>query len=311
MGADIVINGVKYAGGITYEEMEVVTLYLGKGVDNLTVQNTSSAIHFVDLGDGNDVVYVKDISGPFLIHGKNGSDKVIVSSDEYKLENISALLGFDGGDGESDELILNNTGDTDTDDVLNVTRFVVEVPSMQLGESSTRVPSVSYLLNFRRATGGSFTLGVVDPLQSSLEPKTLALAYPVGGNKYESATLIEAAIQRMVIPKDKELDSCGYAATSKCSNAVKVWPVADDAFAVFFLGERLGVDMELTLKTDNLTGFDEEMFLNVTKDIINATNDIIKQNSDVCYSNLELLTINMGDVADTVVNVRGTSNDYG
>ena len=298
MAQNVVINGEAQLDGIVYEEIEVIEINLGNGVDAVTVVDTSYAMHMLDLGKDDDSVLVHDISGPFIIHGREGSDAVTVESEEGKLDKIQALLAFDGGDEDegSDTLLLNNTADSDTDDVWNVTRFVVEVASMDFVANSSMAPFVSYLLNFQSATGGTFTLGVSDPIENV--PKSKTLTYPVAGNKYDSAALLESTIQRLVIPKEDELDTCGELGTSKCASAVKVFPVGDDSFVVFFVGERLKEDIELTLSTE-LTGFSSEMFLN-------ETNDIIKQNSDICYSNLEVLEIYTGDLDDKVLNIRGT-----
>jgi hypothetical protein len=155
MGKNIVINGQSQQDGIAYEEIEVLEMNLGGGVDDLTVVNTSYALHMLDLSEGNDKVLVKDIAGPLLIHGQKGSGTVTVQSDEQKLDRIGALFGFDGGteDEGLDQLVINNIGDTDTDDILNVTRFIVKVESMKVTHASMMMPAVSYLLNFRRATG--------------------------------------------------------------------------------------------------------------------------------------------------------------
>lgn len=270
----------------------------GDGVDKLTVKTTSHAMHIIDLNAEDDTVLIESIAGPFLVHGRKGNDTVIVQSEEQKLDQIQALLGFDGGneDDGSDQLILNDEADIDTNDVWNVTRFLVETNSMSFGGISM-APSVSYLLNFRGATGGTFTLEVTDPVLNKTATQTIS--YPLSNDKYEFAVLLESVIQRMIIPEEDELDSCGLLGESKCSHAVKVFAVADDAFAVFFVGERLGEDMSMQLYTESLIGFEEEMFLN-------QTNDILLQNSDLCYSNLEVLDIRTGDLG-VVLNVRGTS----
>lgn len=301
MGTNIVIDGQAQLDGIYYDEMEVVEIYLGNGVDDLTIVGTSHAMHILHLAAGDDAVRVKDILGPVLIHGEAGSDTVTVADDDKKLDRIRALLAFDGGseDDGVDQLVINNIGDTDTDDVLNVTRFIVEVESMNTTEALPRAPEVSYLLNFRRANVGFITLEVQDPVEN-VNVVSPPLPYPFADDKYDAAATLENIIQRMIIPEDKELDSCGELSTTKCTNAVKVWPVADDAFAVFFAGERLEQDMKLKLNTEALE-FDEEMFLNVT-------NDIIQQNSDICYSSLSFLNISTGDLDYLVANVRGKDN---
>ena len=85
---------------------------------------------------------------------------------------------------------------------------------------------------------------------------------------------------------------------SQCANAVKVWPVGD-SLVVFFVGERLGANVTLTLYTDELADFIPELFQN-------RTNDLLARNSDVVYANLEVLDVWMGK-DDLVTNVRGTT----
>lgn len=232
------------------------------------------------------------------VRGGEGGDTLTVASPESKLDAIQALLAFDGGSGggvgnsnDHDHFRLINVADTSVDDVLNVTRSVIEVKSMGFDDSSW-APASSYWINLRDATSGTFTVEIFDPLKNKNESR--AVPFPVGEQE------LETIIQRMIVPAEIELDSCGSFGTSKCTNAVKVWAVGEHAFVVFFTGERLydGVTMNITEKA--LSTFVPEYFQNVT-------NDILQQNSDIFYRNVETLDISMGDL-DTVVNIRGEFN---
>ena len=231
----------------------------------------------------------------YIVRGDEGGDTVRVESPESKVNTIQALLAVDGGTGpgagnanDVDQFIIVNVGDNVLDDVLNVTRFVVEAPSMGFDDSSWS-PDSSYWINLRGATGGSFTLEVFDPLTNNTTSEVVS--FPVDERE------LETIIQRMIIPASVEGGSCGLHGTSKCTNAVKIWSVGEDAFVVFFVGERLHDGVRLNMTETDLANFVPEYFQNVT-------NDILRQNSDVFYRNVETLDIYMGD-RDVVLNIRG------
>ena len=73
-----------------------------------------------------------------------------------------------------------------------------------------------------------------------------------------------------------------------------------NTFAIFFIGERLNLGVELGLITDDLIDFQEEIYKN-------NTNDILQVNSDVAYTNVDELNVRMGSDQDVVSNIRGTS----
>ena len=131
MAQNIYVAGTGPFTGIYYESIEVVEFFLGDGVDKITVENTSAAIHAMHLGKGDDDVRVKNIAGHFMVNGGEGSDTVTVASDASKLDRIQALLAVDGGKLGEDKLVLENSADDGVDDVLNVTRLLVEVESMR------------------------------------------------------------------------------------------------------------------------------------------------------------------------------------
>ena len=262
------------------------------------MESSSEAVHYVDLGEGDDSMVMKNISGHFIIHGGDGSDIVTVASNESTVDGIKGLLAFDGGDDDSgiDVLIVDDSGDTVSDDVLNVTRNTVEIESMSNTEDEgSRLSRDVFIFNLRGSTGGSFNLTVYDPINN--ETKNTGITYPV------SSDIIEAALQNLLFPA-ADGDTCGKNETSRCAETVKVYSVGDEAFAVFFLGERLNDGVTLTLSTSGLAGFTSEMF-------VNETNDILLRSSDVAYADVEILDITMGNPMSSeskvVVNVRGTT----
>lgn len=290
MGANVIVRGKLQPDGITYFGMNIVELFLGDGADDLTVVNLTQVNHFIDLGGGDDIARVKSVDGPLLLHGGGGSDTVFVGSDDSKLDIVNAVFGYDGGDNDSDRLVLDNAQDQGLDEVLNVTRTMVELKTMDLSEDRGMfLPEDSYIIKLRGASGGSFTLELDDPISGSL--RNITVPYDV------STARLESAIQRGLIPDD---ESCGIIGTSRCARAVKVWSLGE-AFVIFFIGERLNAKVRLGLFTDSLEGFENEMFQN-------KTNDILSRNSDVVYANLEFLDVFMGD-HDIVTNVRGTTAD--
>ena len=162
MGQNLIVLDNGPYNGLEYDEIEIITLNLGDGVNSIAVANTSEAIHLLNLGIANDTVNIVDISGPFFVMGNAGSDEVTVSRDG-KLDHITALLAFDGGPPTGlDVLHLDNSNDEIVDDVLDVTRRLVQVESMSIPENITVLPRDSYLISMNGATDGSFDIILTD-----------------------------------------------------------------------------------------------------------------------------------------------------
>jgi hypothetical protein len=283
--------------GIEYKEIEIITFNLGDGVDSITVHSTSEAIHILNLGGQDDTVHVKSLAGPMLINGNDGNDSVYVSSDEAKLNHISALLTFDGGhDIDADVLTLNNTGDSGINDVFTITRLMVISDSLQLKSAdifdttNPVLPRESYLINLRNATGGNFTLSVDNPAHPGQKS---IINYPT------TAETIERSLTDLLLG-GANAKSCGKTRTSFCADPVAVRQLGrSDTFAIFFVGERLNTGVGLSLDTSHLIDFNSERYKN-------NTNDILYVNSDVAYTNVEVLRVLTG-YQNIVANIRGTS----
>ena len=190
MVRDLMILGQGPFNGAFYSGIEVQIFNFGEESNILYVNETTEAIHIINLDStdrsSDDYVVVRDISGPMLINGGEGQDVVNVSSVEArKLDTIRALLMFDGGDDEdTDTLFLDNSGDVDHDDIVNVTRLLVEVESMIVpdeisgNETNPIQPRESYLVTLRNATGGSFGFTLNDPLTARSGINTAQIPYP-------------------------------------------------------------------------------------------------------------------------------------
>ena len=162
MMQDLIFLGLGSFDGVNHEGIEVLIFNFGDESNSLYVNQTTEAIHIINLDSTNetsdDYVDVRDISGPMLINGGQGLDTFNVSSaDERKVDRIKALLMFDGGDDEdTDILFIDNSGDANGNDVINVTRGLVEMGSMVAPEeiSGSFLPRESYLVILRNATDG-------------------------------------------------------------------------------------------------------------------------------------------------------------
>ena len=133
MGPDVVIDGAVVSGGITYQQLENVTLLLGSGDDTLTVNGTHTrdgfqTVTLVNTGGGNDTVTVNledGTDGFFALDTQEGDDTIDASASSLPL----LLIGGDGEDditgGSGDDIIFGDKGLADyiDDNGKIVTRF--------------------------------------------------------------------------------------------------------------------------------------------------------------------------------------------
>jgi hypothetical protein len=191
MVRDLIILGRGPFFGVNHADLEVITFNFGEEDNVLFVNETTEAVHIVNLDStdrsSDDYVVVRDLSGPMMINGGQGTDIVNVSSvDERKLDTIRALLMYDGGiDDDTDVLFLDHSGDTDRDNIINVTRLLVELDCMDVPDEISRrnetnpiQPRDSYLVTLRNATGGTFHFTLDDPMTSRTGIITANIPYP-------------------------------------------------------------------------------------------------------------------------------------
>ena len=296
MVKDLAILGSDPFSGIGYEGFEIMNFNFGEENNIVHVNDTSEAIHIVNLDStfqiSDDYVSVHALSGPMLINGGEGLDTVNVSSaEERKLDAIQALLMFDGGDDNSTDVLFVESSEND---VLNITRLLIEMESMDVlstdnseGDVNPILPHETFLVVFRDATGGHFSFTLNDPLMDQYEITTANIPYP------PTIDQIEYAIDMALLPDQK---TCGSSGTSLCASTARVWQLgSSQTYFIAFLGERLNAGVSLILNGDNLENFQTEIFLN-------ETNDVIKKMSDIAYTNIDDLVVNMRSQSDIVVN---------
>ena len=294
MVRDLAVSGSGPFSGISYGGFEVLTFNFGEEDNILHINDTSEAIHIVNLDSTNrasdDYVAVHALSGPMLINGGHGFDIVNVSSaEDRKLDAIQALLMFDGGDDNSTDILFVESSEND---VLNLTRLLVEMESMEVSHEISEndvnpvLPRESYLVVLRDATAGHFSFTLNDPL-TDFHRDTANIPYP------PTVAQIEYAIN-MALLQDQV--SCGSSETSQCAPAAKVWQLgSSQTYFIAFVGERLNANVTLNLNGDDLENFSTEIFLN-------TTNNVIRKISDIAYTNIDDLIVNMKSQSDIVVN---------
>ncbi|KPK03543.1 MAG: hypothetical protein AMS20_10425, partial [Gemmatimonas sp. SG8_28] len=89
MGGDTVIAGRVLPGGITYRDLEVLSIELGTGNDSFYILSTHAGATNIASGRGDDTLYVDQISGHTTIDAEQGADHVYVAS-----EAAANLLGL-------------------------------------------------------------------------------------------------------------------------------------------------------------------------------------------------------------------------
>ncbi|MGY8734184.1 MAG: hypothetical protein ACKVK0_18785, partial [Pirellulales bacterium] len=173
MGADTTIEGRKFSGGITYDNLEVVDLNLGTGADELLVESTHAGVTHVDAGQVvANTINVLSTHGHTTIATGGVADEVTVGTllpntlhdNNASVDRIGGLLVITGY-GADDTLDIQDTLDNDevsNTATLSSTDFTgLDMP--QLAEVQRIVI---------KSTGGDFVLkssdstAVVDPAGS-------------------------------------------------------------------------------------------------------------------------------------------------
>src|SRR5258708_29111890 len=80
MGPDRTMAGVAYNGGITYGDIELVRLDLGRGNDRLRIDSTAGGVTIVNGGPGNDRIDVRTVAGPTSINAGHRTHTINVGT---------------------------------------------------------------------------------------------------------------------------------------------------------------------------------------------------------------------------------------
>ncbi len=107
MGGDLTLdtgevgapNPVTYAGGISYEKMDIVEVMLGRGDDTFTVESTATgAITAIHGGGGDDNLTALDHDGPLVLYGDTSATGLRYSSSLLDLNENAFSFPSDGND---------------------------------------------------------------------------------------------------------------------------------------------------------------------------------------------------------------------
>jgi Ca2+-binding RTX toxin-like protein len=150
MGDDVVLGSRVFAGGITYRNLEDLQIQLGDGKQDVVVRSTHLGRTTILGGAGDDRVLVETAQGHVLVRGENGDDELVARGPNGRVEELTALLAFDGGAGE-DRFAVDDRADT-TGDPVTVT------PTTITGLDLARMPEVQTITV--RAGAGTFVLGL-------------------------------------------------------------------------------------------------------------------------------------------------------
>src|SRR5205807_8331068 len=93
MGPDRLIGGKTYGGGITYSDIELLRVDLGRGNDRLRVASTHGGVTIVNGGPGNDQINVQTIGGPTLVNGLGTPPLAGIETDNDRFD-----IGTNSGD---------------------------------------------------------------------------------------------------------------------------------------------------------------------------------------------------------------------
>ena len=120
-GVDINVNELRggtvnletYRSGVSYLNLEQVDLYFGDGIDVLNIQGTSATTN-IDLGGGDDEVYVSSLSDIDFVK----RDHSFIGN----LDEIGGTLNIDGGSGDQ-KILISDASSVDGDFVSVIDRL--------------------------------------------------------------------------------------------------------------------------------------------------------------------------------------------
>ncbi|MCU1507720.1 MAG: hypothetical protein JWP05_2689, partial [Microbacteriaceae bacterium] len=302
MAPDRSIAGRPVLGGIRYAQFEDLTILLGYGDDNFTVQSTHVGTTTIDAGPGDDVVTIRTIDGhtrvvggpsnpatPLL--GNTDNDTFNVGTASGLLDLLAALLVLDGGVG-SDVANLNDFGDGNdnlgwlTQDSLTGLDMTPRAGTDEFGRPLDRLYSVT-------PRGTSFTI-LLSQVQGGITTGIGAVTFAAG----TSAEAVRFALQSLLFPTTPGAGpgvsmSCGEEDATRCAASVYVWLVGG-TYLIGFRGEvNENTALPIILQLAALGVGSVDVATDVTA------------RAGIRYYGLETVNLALGSGND-VLNVRGT-----
>ncbi|MEW6157779.1 MAG: hypothetical protein AB1813_10120, partial [Verrucomicrobiota bacterium] len=186
MGPDTHIAGKLFRGGITYRDLEAITIHLGSGNDTLTIESTFSGTTTINAAGGQDTVNIRTIAGHTIVNGGHGADTINVGTNAPltggSIDEIGALLTIDGGTGEDVVNVDDRADAKDNTGLLTQTTLT--------GLDMSRISEIQTLTV--RADGGAFVLTAPGYAGSALIPFE-----PVPSDLAQHLQLIQSRIRAL------------------------------------------------------------------------------------------------------------------
>ena len=249
------------AAGIEYDNLEVLDILLGSGIDEATVLSTHTGTTTIETRAGYDTVGVRTIVGHTRILGGDGNDTITVS-DGRLLSGINAQLLVSGGNG-SDTTIADDRDATE-DRLGTLTQTSLVGLGMTAGTQSQNLFSLElsgglggvtlHIVAHRAATPDAPGLDI-DVLLTLTAAELAGLTEATLAARLQAALFppVDNASPGEMLPGDDDrfaTTGCGTDGTtgepdSRCSSSVFVWQPGR-LFLIGFRGELHGLDVVFT-----------------------------------------------------------------
>ncbi|MBI4323853.1 MAG: calcium-binding protein [Chloroflexi bacterium] len=192
------VTSTAMAGSIRYQGLDSVVVRLGGGADTISLDHTHAGSTTLYGNGGNDTFNVNRILGATALHGGSANDTILVSGTSSGILDTVHGLGAEltvNGDGGTDVLTLNDTGDGsgDTDGILTGTRLTglgmaagltyggIETLNVNLGlgHDAFRVDGTHVAATFIRGGDGNDTVHLGgDPPLLEFDPPPITVQTP-------------------------------------------------------------------------------------------------------------------------------------
>ena len=296
MGGARTLSGVPMRAGIVYSDMEDLTILLGYGDDDLTVESTHGGTTTIDAGPGEDTIRIRTIDGHTRVLGGSQSDSFLIGKDGL-LDLLKAVLVIDGGtdpDGLDKDVARIDDSADDNDNLGHLdgrSLTGLDMTARILGDALGRpLDQVFHVVPTRN--GGTFTL-VLTQTRGGVTTGLGGVTLAVGA----TADQVRSALQKLLFPpstgalEDRAM-RCGTQDTSECSASVYVWTTGD-GYLIGFRGE-----------VNELPTAPVTIGLVAIGGALTPAYDALRRDG-IVYDGLETLNLLLGKGSD-VLNVRGT-----
>lgn len=281
MGGDVSIQGVMRPGGIVYGEIERVTISMGPGGNQITINGTHEGSTDYTCGSGQDTITIYETNGPVFIQGNEGDDVLSIFG-QNGITSLTGMIGFDGGSQEE----INNVGidNAAAEEVQETVGLIT--PAFLSGFGWNPSKNAFHTVNLctldnQNATGTFFLRLVYNNIDYGWR-------FPTGIN----ADVIATDIQNSLFPEA----SCGERKRSRCSPSI-VARFVGCTLVLEFTGQLGGVNNFIDVSLRDVSQFD------IRDTAYAPVVPVFKRDSGVFRDSATgaTLSINEGVVSETIV----------